>query len=221
MTIQEAARQRHAVRSYTDQPLSQETITQLETLIAECNREGGLHIQLVQNEPAAFGSKGRHYGKFTGVTNYLALIGQKSADLEEKCGYYGEKLVLAAQQMGLNSCWVAMSYKKIPDAFQVAPGEKLVIVIALGYGTTQGVQHKLRSVEELCTLKGAEPDWFLQGMEAVRLAPSALNQQKYRFSLENGKVSVRPGLGFNTKVDLGIAKYHFEIGAGEEHFEWN
>ena len=221
MTIQEAARQRHAVRSYTDQPLSQETITQLETLIAECNREGGLHIQLVQNEPVAFGSKGMHYGKFTGVTNYLALIGQKSADLEEKCGYYGEKLVLAAQQMGLNSCWVAMSYKKIPDAFQVAPGEKLVIVIALGYGTTQGVQHKLRSVEELCTLKGAEPDWFLQGMEAVRLAPSALNQQKYRFSLENGKVSVRPGLGFNTKVDLGIAKYHFEIGAGEEHFEWN
>ena len=221
MTIQEAIQQRHAVRSYTDQPLPQETITQLEALIAKCNREGGLHIQMVQNEPMAFGSKGMHYGKFTGVTNYLALIGKKSVDLEEKCGYYGEKLVLAAQQMGLNTCWVAMSYKKIPDAFKVAPGEKLVIVIALGYGATQGVQHKLRSVEELCTLKGAEPDWFLRGMEAVRLAPSALNQQKYRFSLENGKVAVKPGFGFNTKVDMGIAKYHFEIGAGKDNFEWN
>ena len=220
MTIQEAIRQRHAVRSYTDQPLSREAITQLETVITECNREGGLHIQLVQNEPMAFGSKGMHYGKFTGVNNYFALIGKKSADLEEKCGYYGEKLVLAAQQMGLNTCWVAMNYKKIPDAFQINAGEKLVIVIALGYGATQGVQHKLRSVEELCSLKGTEPEWFLRGMEAVRLAPSALNQQKYRFSLDDGKVTVKSGLGFNTKVDMGIAKYHFEVEAGKEHLEW-
>ena len=94
-------------------------------------------------------------------------------------------------------------------------------MIALGYGATQGVQHKLRSIEELCALKGEAPDWFLRGMEAVRLAPSALNQQKYRFSLENGKVAVKPGLGFNTKVDMGIAKYHFEIGAGKDNFEWN
>ena len=220
MTIQEAIQQRHAVRSYTDQPLPQETIKKLEALITECNNESGLHIQLVQNEPMAFGSKGMHYGKFTGVTNYLALIGKKSADLEETCGYYGEKLVLAAQQMGLNSCWVAMSYKKIPDAFRVDAGEKLVIVIALGYGVTQGTPHKVKPVETLCPNVTDIPAWFRQGMEAVQLAPSALNQQKYRFSLEDGKVSVKPGLGFNTKVDLGIAKYHFELGAGKENFEW-
>ena len=75
-----------------------------------------------------------HYGKFKGVTNYLALIGKKESSLEEKCGYYGEKLVLFAQELGLNTCWVAMTYSKIKTAFQVEKGEKLCIVIALGYG---------------------------------------------------------------------------------------
>ncbi|MEI3552822.1 MAG: nitroreductase family protein [Acutalibacteraceae bacterium] len=43
-----------------------------------CNQESGLHIQLVTNEPKAFDSFMAHYGKFKGVTNYLALIGKKN-----------------------------------------------------------------------------------------------------------------------------------------------
>jgi hypothetical protein len=50
--------------------------------------------------------------KFTGVQNYIALIGKKSSSLEEQAGYYGEQLVLTAQQLGLNTCWVAMTVSK-------------------------------------------------------------------------------------------------------------
>ncbi len=64
-----------------------------------------------------------HYGKFSGVKNYVAIIGAKSSDLEEKCGYYGEKIVLKAQQMKLNTCWVAITYKKIKAAFQIDAGK--------------------------------------------------------------------------------------------------
>ena len=54
------------------------------------------------------------------------------------------------------------------------------------------------------------------------LAPTAINQQKFKFSLHDGnKVSVKAGLGFYSKVDLGIVKYHFEIGAGVKNFEWD
>lgn len=87
----------------------------------QCNRESGLHIQLVLDEPRGFGGLPAHYGKFSGVKNYIALIGKKSPNLEEACGYYGEKIVLRAQQLGLNTCWVAMTYSKVKTAFQIAP----------------------------------------------------------------------------------------------------
>ncbi len=220
MTIMEAIRQRHSVRQYTDKPLGEDVIRPLEEEIAAYNKESGLHIQLVKNEPKAFDSFMAHYGKFSGVTNYIAMIGKKGPDLEEACGYYGERLVLKAQQLGLNTCWVAMTYSKIRSAFSVGEGEKLCIVISLGYGKTQGVPHKSKAIEKVAKTDGPAPDWFTSGVEVALLAPTAMNQQKFRFTLTDDKVSVRAGVGFYTKIDLGIVRYHFEAGAGKEHFTW-
>ena len=108
----EAMKERQSVRQYEDRPLDQSAVAALQEEISACNREGGLHIQLVMNEPKAFDGFMAHYGKFSGVRNYIAMIGKKGPDLEEKCGYYGERLVLKAQQLGLNTCWVAMTYSK-------------------------------------------------------------------------------------------------------------
>ena len=47
-----------------------------------------------------------------------------------------------------------------------------------------------------------------------------MNQQKFVFTLNGNKVSAKAGLGFYSKIDLGIAKYHFEAGAGKENFTW-
>ena len=220
MSTIDAIYDRHSVRQYKNQPLSKEVIHALRSEIDACNQESGLHIQLVTNEPKAFDSFMAHYGKFKGVTNYLALVGKKEPSLEEKCGYFGEKLVLFAQELGLNTCWVAMTYSKIKTAFQVGKGEKLCIVIALGYGETQGVPHKSKSMEEVVQLNGPVPEWFQKGVQAALLAPTAINQQKLLFRLDKNRVSVKAGFGFNTKIDMGIVKYHFEIGAGKEHFQW-
>lgn len=220
MSTIDAIYDRHSVRQYQNQPLSKEVIHALRSEIDACNQESGLYIQLVTNEPKAFDSFMAHYGKFKGVTNYLALIGKKESSLDEKCGYYGEKLVLFAQELGLNTCWVAMTYSKIKTAFQVGKGEKLCIVIALGYGETQGLPHKSKSMEEVIQLDGPAPEWFLKGVEAALLAPTAMNQQKFLFRLDKNRVSVKAGFGFYTKIDMGIVKYHFEIGAGKEHFQW-
>lgn len=213
MDLKEAMQARHSVRQYKNKPLDQETIKTLQAEITECNQESGLHIQLVTNEPKAFDGFMAHYGKFSGVTNYIAMIGKKDG-LDEKCGYYGERLVLLAQQLGLNTCWVAMSYSKIKTAFVVEQGEKLCVVIALGYGETQGVPHKSKSVDDVVKVEGEMPNWFQRGIEAALLAPTAMNQQKFLFTLKENQVSVKPGMGFYTKVDLGIVKYHFEVGSG-------
>ena len=134
MDLKEAIKKRHSVRQYIKQPLSLEIIEVLKGKIQECNQKSGLHIQLITNEPQSFQSRMAHYGQFEGVENYIALIGKRSQDLEETCGYYGEHLVLFAQQLGLNTCWVALTYKKMISCMQMNPDEKLVAVIVVGYG---------------------------------------------------------------------------------------
>lgn len=220
MELMEAMQKRHSVRQYTDKIIEEDVINALQAEIAACNGESGLHIQLVKNEPKAFDSFMAHYGKFSGVTNYIALVGKKSGKLEEQCGYYGERLVLKAQQLGLNTCWVAMTYKKIPGAFVIEKGEKLTVVISLGYGVTQGVEHKSKPVSQVSNVSEATPDWFRKGVEAALLAPTAMNQQKFSLTYADGKVTARAGSGFYTGIDLGIVKYHFETGASQENFIW-
>ena len=160
------------------------------------------------------------YGKFSGVRNYIAVVGPKGPGLEEACGYYGEKVVLKAQQLGLNTCWVALTYRKVKTAFAVAPGEKLCLVIAIGYGKTAGQPHQGKPLEAVMQSPEPVPDWFLHGVQAALLAPTAMNQQKFRFQLEGSVVRATPGRGFYTKIDLGIAKYHFELGAAPAPFTW-
>lgn len=214
MEWMELMKARHSVRQYTDAALEAEHLAALQAEVDACNAEGDLHIQLVTDEPKAFDSLMAHYGKFSGVRNYIALVGKKGKLLEEKCGYYGERLVLKAQQLGLNTCWVAMTYKKIPGAFSIAAGEKLTVVIALGYGKTQGISHGSKTPAQVSRAGADAPDWFLTGVEAALLAPTAMNQQKFTLTYENGKVTAKAGVGFYAKIDLGIVKYHFEVASG-------
>ncbi len=219
MTISEAIRERHSVRTYLDREIPQEVLDELQAEIEACNRESGLHIQLVTGEKNAFDGMMAHYGKFGGVQNYIAVVGKSGAALSETGGYYGEQIVLKAQTLGLNTCWVAMTVSKgtVKKHIRLEDGEKLLIVIALGYGSTQGTAHKSKTAEQVT--EGAEnaPDWFREGVAAALLAPTAMNQQKFKFIYESGKLTAKAGLGPYAKIDLGIVRYHFEIGSGKEH----
>lgn len=214
MDILKIMKARHSVRQYSGRKIEGEARKALEALAGECNRESGLNIQIIFDEPKCFDSRMAHYGKFSGAENYIALAGKKGADLDEKAGYYGEKLVLKAQELGLNTCWVAMTHGK--SAARIGKDEKLACIIALGYGATQGAAHKSKPLEQLCNCASGTPDWFSRGMEAALLAPTAMNQQKFFITLENGKVTARAGRGFYTKLDLGIVKYHFEAATGHK-----
>ena len=215
MGISEIMEQRHSVRQYADRAIEPEKRTVLDGLVAEINREAGLNIQIVYDEPKCFDSLMGHYGKFSGVNNYISLVGSKSKELDEKLGYYGEKLVLKAQELGLNTCWVAMSHGK--SKAKIGKGEKQVCLIALGYGCTNGVRHKSKPLSEVCNYRDGMPESFLRGVQAALLAPTAMNQQKFFFELQqDGTVKATCGKGFYTKLDLGIAKYHFEAVAEKE-----
>lgn len=227
MTLQEAIEARHSVRAYKEQPLAEDIVKVLEEEIVKLNTEGHLHMQLIVNEPKAFQGTMAKYGKFRNANNYIVMAGKKADDLDERVGYYGEHLVLLAQTLGLNTCWVGLSYSKVPGTYVLEDGEKIACYIAIGYGETQGAGHKIKSVEQVSNASDGTPSWFRKGVEAALLAPTAVNQQKFSFEyvgMDDNRHKVLAKKGFSligyTKMDLGIAKYHFEIGAGKDNFVW-
>lgn len=220
MTILEAIKKRHSVREYTDEIISKEVAEELQEFIDLCNQESGLNFQLGLEDPSAFDSKIFNYGIIKNARNFIALVGPKKGS-DEKIGYYGEKIVLKAQQLGLNTCWLGLTYSKSKTNVIINKGEKLRLLIALGYGANQGHPHKSKDIKQLCKVDRKMPKWFEDGMKAAMLAPTSINQQKFLFVLKNNKVYAKALKGFYSKVDLGIVIYHFEIGAKKGKFDFN
>ena len=218
--ILEIMKSRHSVRQYIDKPIPAEIRNKLDEYTNYLNKEGNLNIQIIYDEPKCFSSRMASYGKFEGCSNYIALIGKKAKDLDERCGYYGEALVLKAQELGLNTCWVALTHGK--SMAKVAKDEEEVILISLGYGKHQGFARRSKDIKDVSNVSVDSPSWFKEGVEAALLAPTAINQQKFYFELlDNNVVKAKKGLiGPELNVDLGIVKYHFEVIAKKENFSW-
>ncbi len=222
MTEIEALRERRSIRKYQDRPLEASVVDALNREIEKINREGDLRMQLVTNEPKAF--KGfLSYGSFSNVSNYVMVVGRKSDSLEYRAGYYSEKFVLEAQKLGLRTCIVGLTYKKVDGAFTIGPDERVVVCIAIGYGAEDGRNHKVKTPEQVSNLTAESPEWFASGVEAALKAPTAVNQQKFYFEYV-APDGVKPQRGKSlvgyTKIDLGIAMFNFEVGAGRENFRW-
>ena len=219
--IDETVKSRHSVRRDKEDTIPKKIVDHLNKIIDNCNKESGLNIQLKTEDKDTFASYKLHYGKIYDCANYIALIGnKKEKHLEEIVGYYGQKIVLEAQEMGLNTCWVGAGYSKSSLNVEVLPGQKIVCVIAIGYGLHNGKSRPSKTYDDVSVTKDS-PDWYQKGIEYALLAPTAINQQKFKFELlENNIVSVKAGIGPFSKVDLGIVKYHFELGAGTSNFTW-
>ena len=215
-----AIKERHSVRSYTEKAIPEDIKQKLIAEVAACNAEGGYNIQLITDEPEAFTGFLAHYGKFLNVRNYIALVGKDSYDLDEKLGFLGERLVIFAQSLGLNTCWVALTFSRKKAKINISGGERLVCVISLGYGLTPGTPHKNRPIEKLCDGLDGAPEWYKTGVECAMNAPTAVNQQKFFISRNGNAVNiVATGGGRMGRVDLGIVKYNFSVGAGD-NFVW-
>ena len=209
---------RHSVRDYDDAPITQNQIDELRCFIEVINRNYDLDFSLHLNEDI-FSRWILGYGFIKNCKNYLRFAGKDTPDLNEKVGYYGEMVILKAQQLGLNTCWVGGTYRK-KDALDETASSRLVLVAAIGVGKTMGKPAKSKPITSYYEGENV-PSWFVKGMEAVALAPSAVNQKKWHFVYlgEDQVTAKSEGKHFN-EVDLGIAKLHFELGAGKKVFSF-
>ncbi|QHI71546.1 nitroreductase family protein [Aminipila terrae] len=239
MDYKRAISVRHSCRSYLPDTIDSSIVKKLQASITDYNLLSGLNIQLILNNGDAFGNFSKSYGMFSGVNNYIAMIGRANGIHEkEKIGYYGEKLVLEATEYGLGTCWVAGTFDKTACSCILGPREEIYCVISIGYPAAKksfkdklinSVMHtKKKPVEDFFDTRGNVPDWFLEGIKAVQSAPSALNKQPVKFAYtdesSDALPSVRAWITSNSsgveQIDLGIAKLHFELGASDVEWEW-
>jgi len=233
MTLQEAINIRTSRRTYIEAPLEQEQIEKLQKLIDEYNKIGGFRIELVMNNGEAFKGFTSSYGLLTGVNHYLGFIVEEDApDIDEKIGYYGELIILHLTIMRLGTCWIGGSFRKSKTPFKLDTNERLACLITVGKVEDEPrgreafiyklIHRKTKGISEMFRSDGAEPTWFLSGMEAVAKAPSALNKQPVMFHYENGRVTaaINSKIKYVPGLDLGIAKLHFELGAGGGTWKW-
>ena len=215
-------RARHSVRDYERRPIEPETLAALQRVVDGCARDSGLDIQIVTDNPEAFQLVAR-VGFVRGAATHIAFVTDGSAQ-DEAVGYWGQRIVLAAQALGLNTCWVAFIARKKSRA-QVPADKTLRIGIAVGYGTTQGSPRRTKPADALCAIegRGPAPAWFATALEAAQLAPTAMNNQHFRITLRaDGRTvcaqATKRG-GWNA-IDLGIVKRNFEEAANECKADW-
>lgn len=225
MITVETIRERHSVREYDGKPLSRAEFDALGAVVEGCARESGLNIQLVGDNPEVFNVIAR-FGLIRGCRTHVAFVVDdakaRGVAADDAIGYWGQKIVLAAQDMELNTCWCALCSRKKSRAV-VAPGKKIRLIIAVGHGKTQGFSRKTKSVEVLSSVECAKaPAWFAAAMEAAQLAPTAMNNQNFKITLLSDAKTVRidaPQSGLNV-IDEGIVRCNFEIAANEAGADW-
>ena len=216
MDMKEAMKARHMVRKYTGRTIPADIVDRLNKRVRINNEQHGLFIRLMTNDKTAIPGVIRLI-LAKGVNNYFIMAGSDGAD--ELCGYCGADLMLYAQTLGLNTWWVGGTYNR-KGAQQKTEGAKPVGIIAVGYGQTQGIPHKTKTAEQVSSYDGEVPQWFKDGIEAALLAPTALAKQAFTIRGKGNKVSISCDNGIFTGVDTGLVKYHFELGAGKDNFEW-
>jgi hypothetical protein len=227
----EAVHQRRSRRTYLAKPLEAEIQRTIAEMVDLHNRQSGLFVQAVFDRPEWFGGFWKTYGLLSGVRHFLVLSGRKDdPDLEETVGYYGESLVLELTKLGLGTCWVGGSFDKKKVGALTKEDETLVAVIAFGpvadspawrESVVRGALFRKKpDIAKFVDSDGSHESWFIEGVTLASIAPSAMHLQPFVFTCREGIVGVRQtGHTPFARVDLGIAKFHFELAVPNGRFD--
>lgn len=223
LSLIEATKYRISRRSYDGRPLTTEDEKVLMEVIEKLNNESGLCMKLCVGEKKAFSELRKTYGMFSGVSNYIILAGKDDTDTAEKLGYYGEKAALTAVAMGLGTCFVGATFDKDVVHKELPPDMRMYGVISIGYVSAESAKEKLlrsairigkRTAKDIVFMSSDAPEWFHKGIECALSAPSARNKFPTKFTWDSEKVTASvDGEYMYRRMDLGIAKLHFELGA--------
>ena len=231
--------QRHSRRQFNNKPLPEEITNNLIKVQEELTAHlPGARIVFVNQDPdAIFSGIIGSYGKIKKAPTYAVFIGDmRDSNIQEKVGYLGECFILEATAIGLGTCWVGGFFRPevVAQQVKIETYEKVLSVTPVGfadasYSFTEKMMSgmvgskKRKPLNELCLTEDQTgwPIWVKSALEAARLAPSAVNRQPWRFSVENNMITVSEDSENGTadksniskRLDCGIAMAHIQIAA--------
>ena len=229
-----AIAERHSYRNYLAKAVEPEKLARLSSLCMEISRAAARAVVIEQ--PFEMVSRGiiGAYGKITGAPAYAAFVVNTSHPYHRQlAGYVGEGIVLEAVSLGLATCWVGGYFlpRVVASHITLVRNEQVLAVTPLGYRTPElalkdrlfkamARSRKRKPLADLTNGLQQEkwPAWIRAGLEAARVAPSAVNRQPWRFLVEQEAVilsvdSGRDDYRIPKRLDCGIAMLHFELGA--------
>lgn len=233
---------RHSVRSFTSDAISKDIVNRLKAEVTMTNtHEQGMRFQLFTEDPDPMNGFSKSYGAFINPRNFLAaVVDTATPNALERAGYFAEKFVIRAVELGLGTCFVGGTYNKNAVKAQIRAGEQLLFIVLFGY-PDEKTRFLARMLVKMIHAKKMSSEQFFEpkdrlplaiekfpmlkvGLEAVACAPSSLNKRPVRVFLneEPGIQSLCAGVDeSNPKnlIDLGIAKFNFNFATSTE-CEW-
>lgn len=210
-----ATGQRFSVRKYNGIPSDDELCTLEDT--ARLLSAKGVRIVL-GTDKHVFTSNLFTYGRFTGAEHFAAFIAAENADLQT-VGYMGEAFILETTAMGLGTCWIGACNKRaVREALKLG-NEKLCCITPIGISAEEYIGRPRKSLDRLTGLNQQSlidlAEWQQRALECARLAPSAMNRQELKYTIEGDSIVVEKtsgNFGYG-EIDMGIAMLHIELGA--------
>ncbi len=205
-------------RTYKSSALSPEVKQVVRDLIDYVNEKAGLSFFFMDDARFAF-------NLHSGMTSLIAVCGPDTVQAREKCGYWGEMIVLQCAYHGVGTCWVGtFNENKVLERLDLSKGVRLYCVICLGnvspskslkekvmYNTTHKKCKPYQKMFDACDRK--LPEDIVFAMRLVEKAPSSVNRRPVKFRYENGKISASVEDPYSDKsIDFGIAQLHFKLG---------
>lgn len=232
MVFKEIIETRKSVRTFDDGAvLGDETLEALRGAIAGAHDPfGGRYtIELRKYDLRGPQSPGT-YGTISGASWYL-LMGIKDDVMSAiGAGYAMEQVVLKATELGLGTCWMALTFKgaDFMKGVEMPADEPLRIVSPVGYpaGRRRVIESITRMTMRSSSRKPmndmfwqgdfgrpvAEDSLFYEALAMMRLAPSAKNSQPWRALVKDNAVwFYYEKKSDAAPLDLGIGLCHFDL----------
>ncbi len=241
MNIKQVISVRKSIRTYENEPLSQELRTKLKHYIESVNGPFDIKMRfvIVGSDDVGSRSKLGTYGVISGAKTFICAVTEPAYRYEENLGYAFEKIILYATSLGLGTCWLGGTFNK--SEFSRAVGleeeEIMPIVSPVGYAKEK------RSLIDSIMAKGAgsknRKDWSelffdktfdtplrkekagtcIDALEMVRLAPSASNKQPWRIVKDENVLHffLKRTIGYKNIVGYDIQR--LDIGIAMCHLE--
>ncbi|MFC1959021.1 nitroreductase family protein [Chloroflexota bacterium] len=228
---------RRSRRRFEKKPLKANHLDHLKSICNDFRPFDNARALLVTESPdKVFKGAIGPYGKIRGASAFIAFIGNiKSPWVQEQVGYTGEGIVLEAEALNLNTCWVGGFFrpKVVKSLISIGEDEIVIAVTPVGYATKRlsfeeklmtgfGLTHRRKALSDLVIgLKDSEwPQWIRKALEAARIAPSAVNRQPWRFHVEQESITIATNSNslkreptMSKRLCCGTAMLHIETAA--------